>query len=90
MAAENDTDDTLATDLARAAGELLLRIRAAGAPDPKALGRAGDAGANEFLLDRLARERPDDAVLSEESADDPARLAAERVWIIDPLDGTRE
>jgi 3'(2'), 5'-bisphosphate nucleotidase len=83
------TDDALAADLARQAGELLLRIRATGG-DPRALGHAGDHGSNDFLLARLAELRPDDAVLSEESADDPARLAAERVWIIDPLDGTRE
>src|SRR6185295_18043873 len=50
----------------------------------------GDLRANDLLLERLAAERPADAVLSEESADDPARLDAERVWIIDPLDGTRE
>ncbi|MDQ3405334.1 MAG: 3'(2'),5'-bisphosphate nucleotidase CysQ, partial [Actinomycetota bacterium] len=55
-----------------------------------ALGKAGDAEANVYLLDRLAAERPGDAVLSEESADDSGRLDADRVWIIDPLDGTRE
>ena len=54
------------------------------------LRKAGDHQSNELLLERLAAERPNDAVLSEESADSPARLAAERVWIIDPLDGTRE
>jgi 3'(2'), 5'-bisphosphate nucleotidase len=86
-----DTDDIrLAEGIAALAGELLLRIRAAGATDPRALGRAGDQGANEFLLARLTQARPEDAVLSEESADNPARLAAPRVWIIDPLDGTRE
>jgi 3'(2'), 5'-bisphosphate nucleotidase len=85
------TDDTLAADLARRAGELLLRIRTTAAGgDPRALGRAGDHGSNDFLLACLAEHRPEDAVLSEESADDPVRLTAERVWIIDPLDGTRE
>lgn len=85
------TDDALAADLARRAGELLLGIRETGTgDDPRALGRAGDHRSNEFLLARLAELRPDDAVLSEESADDPARLTAERVWIVDPLDGTRE
>jgi 3'(2'), 5'-bisphosphate nucleotidase len=84
-------DANLAADLARRAGELLLRIRAERAADgPRALGRAGDHGSNDFLLGRLAELRPGDAVLSEESADSPARLTAERVWIIDPLDGTRE
>src|SRR5690606_455707 len=43
-----------------------------------------------FLMAELATARPDDAVLSEEGADDHARLSAERVWIVDPLDGTRE
>jgi 3'(2'), 5'-bisphosphate nucleotidase len=82
------TDDVmLAADIARQAGDLLLRIRAEGADD---LGRAGDLRSNEFLLAKLAGLRPGDAVLSEESADDPARLTADRVWIIDPLDGTRE
>ena len=87
-----DTDDALlAADLAGRAGELLLRIRADGDfGDPKALGREGDRRSNEFILAELARARPHDAVLSEESADDPVRLASDRVWIIDPLDGTRE
>lgn len=86
-----DDDALLAADIARQAGELLLRIRAEWtADDPKALGREGDQRSNEFLLARLAELRPGDAVLSEESVDDPVRLAAERVWIIDPLDGTRE
>jgi 3'(2'), 5'-bisphosphate nucleotidase len=79
------SDARLAADLARAAGELLLTIRAEGAD-----GKRGDVESNEWLLARLAEARPDDAVLSEESTDNPARLAATRVWIIDPLDGTRE
>jgi 3'(2'), 5'-bisphosphate nucleotidase len=41
-------------------------------------------------MDLLATHRPDDAVLSEEGKDDKARLEAKRVWIVDPLDGTRE
>lgn len=87
-----DTDDALlAADLAQRAGELLARIRAEGDfADPKALGREGDLRSNDLLLAELAKARPDDAVLSEESVDDPARLTADRVWIIDPLDGTRE
>lgn len=83
-------DAALARRLAQEAGELLVRLRAAGAHDGRALGDAGDRQANAFLLDALARERPDDAVLSEESVDDGKRFTAERVWIIDPLDGTRE
>jgi len=62
----------------------------AGTSPADRLRRAGDLGSQEFLAAELARLRPDDAVLSEEAADDPARLSASRVWIIDPLDGTRE
>jgi 3'(2'), 5'-bisphosphate nucleotidase len=80
-------DHAVAAALATEAGELLLEIRASGVEDLKG---AGDQGANELLLKRLAELRPDDAVLSEESVDDPIRLQRERVWIIDPLDGTRE
>ena len=84
-------DALLAAEIARAAGDRLVRIRAAGADnDPVGLGHAGDRGANDFLLARLAELRPGDAILSEESPDDQARLSAERVWIVDPLDGTRE
>src|SRR5215469_14436215 len=57
---------------------------------PEELRAAGDRQSHEFLVSELARARPGDAVLSEEGRDDPARLAADRVWIVDPLDGTRE
>lgn len=82
-------DDRLARDLAGAAGERLLALRAAGGSSDD-LRRAGDLGSQQFLAAELGRLRPDDAVLSEEAADDPVRLTADRVWIIDPLDGTRE
>jgi 3'(2'), 5'-bisphosphate nucleotidase len=82
-------DDRLAADLAAEAGRRLLALRAAGG-DPPALRQAGDRSSHEFLTAELAGLRPGDAVLSEEGADDPARLAARRVWIVDPLDGTRE
>jgi 3'(2'), 5'-bisphosphate nucleotidase len=82
-------DDCLARDLAVAAGERLLKLRTSGSTADD-LRRAGDLGSQEYLATELARLRPKDAVLSEEAADDPARLAADRVWIIDPLDGTRE
>jgi 3'(2'), 5'-bisphosphate nucleotidase len=82
-------DDRLAADLAAAAGRRLLALRAFGG-DPDDLRQAGDRSSHEFLTAELARRRPGDAVLSEEGADDPARLAARRVWIVDPLDGTRE
>jgi 3'(2'), 5'-bisphosphate nucleotidase len=87
-------DDQLAADLAHRAGELLTRLRippAAGpVPDPAELRRQGDQQSHEFLMAELARLRPGDSVLSEEGVDDRARLSASRVWIVDPLDGTRE
>src|ERR1700691_6080688 len=82
-------DHELAHDLAERAGRLLLDLRAQGG-DPTALKDAGDRTSHEFLLAELAKARPADAVLSEEGIDDKARLTADRVWIIDPLDGTRE
>jgi 3'(2'), 5'-bisphosphate nucleotidase len=82
-------DISLAAELASGAGELLLALRASGLAGDD-LKKAGDHDANELLLDRLAAARPDDAVLSEERADSAARLDAARVWIVDPLDGTRE
>jgi 3'(2'), 5'-bisphosphate nucleotidase len=84
------SDVELAADLAQQAGTLLLELRVRSGLAGKELGQRGDHDSNELLLAALARARPDDAVLSEESADSPARLGADRVWIIDPLDGTRE
>jgi 3'(2'), 5'-bisphosphate nucleotidase len=88
-----ESDNEVARDLAAAAGERLLALRAgwpAGAGGPAELRQAADRQSHEFLVAELQRLRPADAVLSEEGADDPARLAADRVWIVDPLDGTRE
>jgi 3'(2'), 5'-bisphosphate nucleotidase len=82
-------DHALARDLAERAGKLLLELRARGG-DPDTLRKAGDRLSHEFLSAELAACRPADAVLSEEGLDDRARLAADRVWIVDPLDGTRE
>jgi 3'(2'), 5'-bisphosphate nucleotidase len=82
-------DHALAADLAERAGRLLLNLRAQGG-DPTALRNAGDRQSHEFLMAGLARARPGDAILSEEGIDDKARLTADRVWIVDPLDGTRE
>jgi 3'(2'), 5'-bisphosphate nucleotidase len=84
-----ETDDQLAERLATAAGAILLALRADGL-DGKALGQAGDEAANAMLCRELRAGRPDDAILSEEENDSAARLAHRRVWIIDPLDGTRE
>jgi len=82
-------DHQLARDLAAEAGQRLLDLRAPGG-EPDLLRKAGDRLSHEFLTAALAARRPGDVVLSEEGADDPARLAADRVWIVDPLDGTRE
>jgi 3'(2'), 5'-bisphosphate nucleotidase len=82
-------DDRLAADLAAEAGRRLLVLRSLGG-EADDLRRDGDRSSHEFLAAELARQRPGDAVLSEEGADDPARLSASRVWIVDPLDGTRE
>jgi 3'(2'), 5'-bisphosphate nucleotidase len=84
-------DHELAAQLATSAGHLLLAVRdelaAASGAERKA---AGDKRSHDFLMETLARERPGDAVLSEEGVDDAVRLRCERVWIVDPLDGTRE
>jgi len=84
------TDTELAIRIAGEAGALLLALRNSGEFEGKALGAEGDARANTLILDTLRRERPDDAILSEEQKDDAERLKASRVWIVDPLDGTRE
>ena len=90
-------DHVLARDLAGQAGQRLLELRAQGGDpdsaqggDPDVLRKAGDRLSHEFLTAALAARRPGDVVLSEEGADNPARLGARRVWIVDPLDGTRE
>lgn len=84
------TDEDLAAELAAIAGRILLQTRESQLVEGKALGRAGDAIANQFLIHALKFNRPDDGLLSEESKDDRERLNASRVWIIDPVDGTRE
>jgi 3'(2'), 5'-bisphosphate nucleotidase len=82
-------DHILAAELAEEAGKRLLDLRAGGG-SPDELRKAGDRLSHEFLAAELAARRPGDAVLSEEGRDNPARLSASRVWIVDPLDGTRE
>jgi len=85
------SDGQLAAELATEAGRLLLQVRQEHADDDQAARKAaGDLASHELLVERLAAARPGDAVLSEEGKDDPVRLTAERVWIVDPLDGTRE
>ena len=83
-------DAELAAHLADVAGKLLIQVREAGVLSAKALGKAGDATANQFLCHAIAQQRPDDGLLSEESKDTEERLGKSRVWIIDPVDGTRE
>ena len=78
-------DHELAAHATRRAAELLVELRAAGAS-----GADGDLRSNDVILELLAKERREDAVLSEESKDSAERLSAQRVWIVDPLDGTRE
>jgi 3'(2'), 5'-bisphosphate nucleotidase len=85
------SDAELARDLATSAGELLLALRERlGFRDPWELRDSGDHDSNVHLLAELKAERPQDIVLSEESADDARRHDADRLWIIDPLDGTTE
>lgn len=88
------SDERLARSLASEAGAALLELRRkafANGVDEKALMEEGDRLSNELLLGGLAAQAAaGDAILSEESKDSSARLQSSRVWIIDPLDGTRE
>ena len=83
-------DAELAAHLAEVAGKLLSEVRESGMLSLKALGKAGDATANQFLVHALREQRPDDGLLSEEEKDNAERLSQSRVWIVDPVDGTRE
>jgi len=90
MDARPVTDAELAARLAAEAGRILIQVRASGLYEGKELGKAGDAAANRFLVEALREARPDDGLLSEEEKDNQARLSRSRVWIVDPVDGTRE
>ena len=83
-------DHEFAAHLAQVAGKLLLDVRASGVLSGKALGKAGDETANHFLCHAIREQRPDDGLLSEEERDNLERLSKSRVWIVDPVDGTRE
>ena len=87
-------DGRLAAAVATAAGRALVQLRqrydSSDLRDPKSLKDAGDRLGHALITAALKAYRPGDAVLSEEGADDPIRLGADRVWIVDPLDGTRE
>lgn len=88
------TDHAEAVRIAEAAGRLLLELRAVletnGAVDARALRARADRASHELIMAEIRAAFPADAVLSEEGKDDPARLGARRVWVVDPLDGTRE
>src|SRR5882762_7652665 len=84
------SDAALAAHIAEVAGRILVDVREAGMFEAKALGKAGDATANQFLCHAIRAQRAEDGLLSEEQKDSEARLAKSRVWIIDPVDGTRE
>jgi 3'(2'), 5'-bisphosphate nucleotidase len=89
-----DLDDhQLAASIAEAAGVLLVELRAsltaAGAPSWRVMDE-GDMQAHHFIVERIAAARPNDAILSEEGRDSAARLTSDRVWVVDPLDGTNE
>ncbi|HEX9933357.1 MAG TPA: inositol monophosphatase family protein, partial [Allosphingosinicella sp.] len=86
----NMTDEELAARTAEAAGRLLMDLRGGGLVSGRAMGAAGDLLANQLILAALRQWRPGDGILSEESPDGEERLAMSRVWIVDPLDGTRE
>ncbi|HUF33537.1 MAG TPA: 3'(2'),5'-bisphosphate nucleotidase CysQ [Acidimicrobiales bacterium] len=83
-------DHALAAELAGTAGKVLLELRASGGRHPQLVKDEGDRRAHVFIAGRLREERPHDGLLSEEGHDDRGRLALDRVWVVDPLDGTRE
>src|SRR4051794_25662117 len=83
-------DVQVAEAAAQAAAETLRKLRETGELTGRALGNAGDAAAQQAIVAALAEHRPGDVVFSEEAVDDRRRLSADRVWIVDPLDGTRE
>ena len=89
----DEGDARLAARLATEAGHLLVRLRdeltRAGAPAWQVMD-TGDLASHRFITQALAEARPDDAVLSEEGLEDPRRFVTDRVWIVDPLDGTSE
>lgn len=83
-------DNRLASALACHAGKIALALRAGDLLEGRPLGDAGDKAVNAFLMPAIRQHRPEDAILCEESEDSAARLSSARVWIVDPVDGTRE
>ncbi|MDQ2892279.1 MAG: 3'(2'),5'-bisphosphate nucleotidase CysQ [Pseudomonadota bacterium] len=90
MPASTMTDAELAAHLVDVTGRLLIEVRDCGICEGKALGTAGDQTANQYLVHAIRAARPDDGLLSEEMTCDGTRLGQRRVWIVDPVDGTRE
>jgi 3'(2'), 5'-bisphosphate nucleotidase len=92
-ATASETDAMLAARLAGEAGDRLVELRERmwrdGAHSWDVMD-VGDAESHHYLVGELHRHRPTDAVLSEEGLEDPRRFGGGRVWIVDPLDGTRE
>lgn len=84
------SDSRLCNHIAEGVGEILKGVRCAGLLRGLALGDAGDTLAQAWIARVLEQHRPDDGFLSEEETDDLTRLKKERVWIVDPLDGTKE
>lgn len=84
------SDSRLTNSLAQGCGEILKGVRNGGLLRGLSLGDAGDEAAQEWISRVLAQHRPQDGMLSEEASDDLARLKKDRVWIVDPLDGTKE
>ena len=84
------SDSRLTNSLAQGCGEILKGVRNGGLLRGLSLGDAGDDAAQEWIARVLEQHRPGDGVLSEEASDDLARLKKKRVWIVDPLDGTKE
>jgi 3'(2'), 5'-bisphosphate nucleotidase len=80
----------IASVVAEQAGALLLALRSTFAGDPEVLRAEGDRRSHEFIVEALREHAPKDPVLSEEGVADEARRSSSRVWIVDPLDGTRE
>ena len=89
----SETDQQLASRIATQAGVMLVELRNELAIEGIHywdLKDEGDIAGHRYIMDALTQARPDDVILSEEAADNRRRLSAERVWIIDPIDGTNE
>ena len=84
------SDSRLTNHIAMGCGQILKGVRAGGLLRGQHLGEAGDELAQNWIARVLKEHRPNDGFLSEEAADNLDRLSKDRVWIVDPLDGTKE